>query len=174
MIYNPNEIRNPDWDLAEKAARASCSYCESLACHESFSVGVSSVDQPIFGVDFSGLRSVSVSGLAPSYSEPSDANYPNKDLHESFAGYLALPGSDPYNAEAISQYWVSDLGISASIIVLPRGVLVAITYDGTDKSSGQDWADASRFYLGFSPFFVGYDSFYAGVSLIEQPILVSS
>lgn len=161
MAYNPNEIRNPDWGLAERMAFAASPRL-SVVVRRSFLAGISSVEQPFFETDFSGMRSVD--------SDPADLPYPDRDLYQCLADYMAQPDFDPYDAESIVNYWVEALEIAATVIPLPTCLLVAIGYDGTDKSTSPDWSDASRFRLGFADIVVGYDGFYSGVSLVGQPV----
>lgn len=160
-IYNPNEIRNPDWELAEHMTFATSPRL-SVVVRRSFLAGISSVEQPFFGTDFSGIRSIS--------SDPNDQPYPDRDLYQYLADYMAQPDFDPYDAESIVNYWVVALDIAATVIPLPTCLLVAIDYNGTDKSASLEWQDASRFRLGFADIVVGYDGFYSGVSLVGQPV----
>lgn len=104
-------------------------------------------------------------------SDPNDQPYPDRDLYQYLADYMAEPDFDPYDAESIVNYWVEALEIAATVIRLPTCLLVAIGYDGTDKSTSPDWLDASRFHLGFANIVVGYDGFYSGVSLVGQPVI---
>lgn len=161
-IYNPNEIRSLDWDLADRMGFAASPRLSAVA-RRSFLAGISSVKQPFFGTDFSGMRSVG--------SDPKDQSYPDRDLYQHLASYMAQPGADPYDGEAIVNYWVDALNLEATVVSLSNYLLVVISYDGTDKSSSPDWQDAARLQLGFADIAVGYDGVYAGVSLVDQPIL---
>lgn len=181
---------DPAWETAENITEWLCRYGHTEGVgYDTFYVGVSSVENPIFEsasprTEYE--RTVSLTGTTPNYTEPSNtATYANRDVYDLMS---AWESQQPLGCLGVVQWLVDNFSLPATIEQTPvfrvgdtipawvadQPSLYVIANDTVTRGDS-DWQELERVAsLGCrTGYRISFDSFDAGITLVGDPVFDS-